>query len=199
MLRPIIEAENARVLRQRQRLVALHHEYQRAGELSPQDHVWLDALQTEYNVRRLADSSHEVIKILLKRVDIVPVDLALVQAANESGWGTSRFARLGNNLFGQWCFSETCGLIPKNRTEGATHRVATFRTVNESVRKYIRNINTHPAYIEFRRLRSEQRRSGVFPDAHQLARGLINYSERGEDYVLEMRDLLRINKPLLGG
>lgn len=35
---------------------------------------------------------------LLKRVDIVPESMVLIQAANESGWGSSRFAREGFNF-----------------------------------------------------------------------------------------------------
>jgi Bax protein len=159
----------------------------------------LDALKREYKVNKLQVAAGKALEILARRVDIVPTKLALVQAANESGWGTSRFARLGNNIFGQWCFSSTCGLIPDDRDEGATHRVASFGTVNESVRKYIRNINTHPAYIQFRKIRFQQRQAGDFPNAHDLAAGLINYSARGHEYVTEMRTLLRINEPLLGG
>jgi len=48
---------------------------------------------------------------LIKRVDIVPVSLALAQAAEESGWGTSRFAVKGNALFGLWDFSGN-GMVP---------------------------------------------------------------------------------------
>ena len=48
------------------------------------------------------------------RMDIIPVSIALAQAANETGWGTSRFALEGNALFGQWTWSKK-GITPKNK------------------------------------------------------------------------------------
>jgi len=198
-LRPIVEAENRRVLAQRKRLLSTYSHHRRSGSLSAEDREWLDGLLKEYKLKGRRIESEETWKTLIARVDIVPVELALVQAAKETGWGTSRFARLGNNMFGQWCFSGKRGIVPQQRPEGAVHRVAVFGSVNESVRSYIRNINTHPAYVEFRRLRAGQRLASLTPSGHALAAGLANYSSQRHQYVAEIRDLLRINKPLLGG
>ncbi|MFM9673737.1 glucosaminidase domain-containing protein, partial [Streptomyces galilaeus] len=81
----------------------------------------------------------------LRRVDIIPKELALMQAANESAWGTSRFARIGLNFFGQWCYSQGCGMIPNRRNSGAAHEVAAFKSVRDAVSSYFKNINTHAA------------------------------------------------------
>ena len=78
-------------------------------------------------------------------MDIIPEMMVLVQAANESGWGTSRFSRMGLNLFGQWCYVRGCGLVPRAEEDGR-HEVAKFDSVNDSV-CYMRNINTHGAYL----------------------------------------------------
>ena len=51
---------------------------------------------------------------LLLRMDMVPVSIALAQAAKESGWGTSRFALEGNAIFGQWTWDGQ-GIAPLNR------------------------------------------------------------------------------------
>ena len=44
-------------------------------------------------------------------MDVVPVSIAIAQAAKESGWGTSRFALEGNAMFGQWTWGKK-GIAP---------------------------------------------------------------------------------------
>jgi len=134
---------------------------------------------------------------LLQRVDIIPNGLVMVQAANESGWGTSRFARLGLNFFGQWCFSKGCGLVPSARNDDASHEVKVFDSVDESISSYLRNLNTHPAYRHLRDVRAVLREHNEPVTASKLATGLTSYSERGEEYVLELLQMLRHNKAYL--
>ena len=127
---------------------------------------------------------------LLRRVDKVPPGLVLAQAANESAWGTSRFARQGNNLFGQWTYREEAGLVPRDRPEGASHFVRAFPDVRSSVRAYLHNINIGHAYKRLRRLRAQMRREGRRLDPVTLAAGLERYSERRGDYVDEIRAMI---------
>ena len=134
---------------------------------------------------------------LLRRVDIIPNGLVMVQAANESGWGTSRFARLGLNFFGQWCFSKGCGLVPSARNNDASHEVKVFSSVDASIASYLRNLNTHPAYRHLRDVRAVLREHNEPVTASKLATGLTSYSERGEEYVLELLQMLRHNKAYL--
>lgn len=134
---------------------------------------------------------------LLIRVDIIPSDLIMVQAANESGWGTSRFARLGLNFFGQWCFTKGCGLVPSSRSGDASHEVKKFSSVDESIASYLRNLNTHPAYELLRQIRSDLRANNVPLQGQLLVVGLRNYSERQDDYVIELLQMLRHNKAYL--
>lgn len=138
-------------------------------------------------------SHYEMVKELMRRVDVIPTSLVLAQAANESGWGTSRFAREGNNIFGQWCFDEGCGLVPNKRGDEASHEVRAFASVDAAVRAYFRNLNTHPSYEDLRTLRASMRMQGLPLNSMVLARGLTRYSERGMDYVLELQDMIRIN------
>ena len=133
------------------------------------------------------------INALLLRVDVVPESLVLAQAANESGWGTSRFARQGNNLFGVWCFTPGCGLTPLSRDDGMNHEVARYESVQHGVSAYIHNINTHAAYRELRRIRAESRAGTGSVTGHALAEGLVRYSARGLDYVREIQQLIRFN------
>ena len=91
------------------------------------------------------------------RMDIIPVSLALAQAANESGWGTSRFALEGNALFGQWTWSKK-GIEPENQDPNQSHKILQFQILKASVRAYKNNLNTHNAYKEFREARAHQLR-----------------------------------------
>ncbi len=130
---------------------------------------------------------------LEQRVDVVPGALLIAQAAIESGWGTSHFAREGNNLFGEWCFEEGCGIVPRSRSAGANHEVRRFPSVLHSIRSYVRNLNSHPAYAELRTRRARARANGSAPSAQDLAGGLEKYSERGMAYVEEVRLVIRAN------
>lgn len=196
-IRPVIEAENARVFKEREKLLELYDRYRRDISLSIEDKRWLEGLKKRYRVDHDTDGPAAWIE-LIKRVDILPVELALIQAAKESGWGTSRFARTGNNIFGQWCFKEGCGIVPVDREEGAGHEVRKFASVKDSVRSYMRNLNTHYAYEVFRELRYKQRLAGEELKGYPLISGLPGYSERGEAYLEEIRDMMTANKDIIG-
>lgn len=194
-LLPLVKQENQRiqVLRTHLQQLADH-----ADRLTERELQWLLELAQYYRVvagdtgTANLDPSWVIDKLLL-RVDQVPPSLALAQAANESAWGTSRFAREGNNLYGQWCFRRGCGLVPNDRSEGARHEVAKFSSPLHSVQRYIHNLNTHLAYKDFRLMRAEQRQSRQHLSGRQIASTLTRYSTRGADYVDELRAMIRIN------
>jgi Bax protein len=128
---------------------------------------------------------------LLRRVDAIPASLALAQSANESAWGTSRFAKDGSNFFGQWCYDAGCGLVPSKRNAGASHEVAVFDSPEESVASYLLNLNTNRAYTELRSIRASLRARNKEISGEALAAGLRKYSERGDAYVKELRSMIR--------
>ena len=200
-LAPIVMAENRRVLGQRERLLDLARALRAGERIGLLDRRWLGRLAAEYDVARDPDAPQErtleIVALLERRVDAVPVPLALVQAATESGWGRSRFATEANNLFGHWCYEPGCGLVPERRNAGAGHEVAAFDSVAESVRRYVRNLNTHDAYAPLRAIRARMRRDGESPTAMALADGLIRYSERREAYVDEIKMVIRVNRPII--
>tara|TARA_R110001583_G_scaffold177418_2_gene332578 strand:- start:81144 stop:81683 length:540 start_codon:yes stop_codon:yes gene_type:complete len=175
----------------------LEQQFSKDRSMHSKDEKWVKNLAKIYKVRIDTLDDQMACTTLKQRVDIVPVPLALAQPASESGWGTSRFAQQGNNLFGQWCFIEGCGLVPARRSKGTTHEVASFNSVEESIAYYILNLNTLMAYQPLRTIRREHREEGKDLTAAALAAGLINYSERGEDYVEDIKTLIRINKPLM--
>jgi Bax protein len=188
-VRPLIEAENRHVLEDRRHLEALAHEA---------DHGWLERwwlarLAEEYRLEPDELESDELIDALLLRVDAVPVSLALAQAAKESGWGTSRFARQGNNLFGEWCFEPGCGLVPQGRGKGRSYEVEAFASPEDAVASYVRNVNTHDAYRGFRRERARLRAAGQPLSGLRLANELGHYSVRREEYVNEVKRMIIVN------
>jgi len=192
-LTPVIRAENERIRSQRERLLTIV-EAQRAGE----EPGWLDRrfiadLADEYRLDTEDLDMSQTLDRLVERVDVIPRSLVLVQAAKESGWGSSRFARRANNLFGQWCFEAGCGVVPRNRPAGRTHEVQSFDTVRDAVASYVRNLNTHRSYEELREVRAELRAADAPLSGVRLATGLDRYSERGEVYVREVQSMIRQN------
>ena len=126
------------------------------------------------------------------RMDIIPVSLALAQAANESGWGTSRFALEGNALFGQWTWSKK-GISPKNKDPNQSHKILQFQVLKASVRAYKNNLNTHNAYQEFREARAKLRQEEVLINGLELTKYLKKYAADGEKYVAILNDIIERN------
>lgn len=194
-MRPIVQAENERIRQTRERLVAIRE----SGNVSAPDETFVRRIADSYSVDITDLNDAGTWKRLLARVDTVPLRLVLAQSANESSWGTSRFARKGFNFFGQWCFKKGCGLVPSRRDKGTHHEVRVFRSVNASVAAYLKNINTGRVYASLRKIRSQMRHEGKPVTAHQLAGGLSHYSERGQAYVKEIRAMIRVNYKLMTG
>lgn len=187
-LYPRIVLANSRILIERDYLKGLADK----DTLTSQEHSWL-TWQSERLRVDAEPGSDQQFALLSKRLDVVPPSLILAQAANESAWGTSRFATEGNNLFGQWCFSAGCGLVPQSRKDGASHEVETFSSPYLSVEAYIENLNRHPTYQLLRDIRLQDRRNNTPLSGLELAQGLLGYSERGEDYIKEIRAMIHYN------
>ena len=161
--------------------------------LTGADRKFLGTLKLKYKITEELGAL-DSINALLTKIDEVPASLVLAQSANESGWGTSRFAIEARNMFGIWCFREGCGIKPLQRAAGKKYEVAKYETIQASVEAYMLTINSHPAYRELRRIRSEARADNSYLSGMALAEGLETYSARGEQYVKEIKQLIRINK-----
>jgi len=129
---------------------------------------------------------------LLRRVDTIPVALALAQAAVESGWGTSRFARQGNALFGQWAWTESAGMRPLAASNDRAV-VRSFGSLLESVRAYMHNLNTHQNYERFRDARYRLKPQSEAVKARRLAAYLDSYAEIGQAYVEKLLVIISSN------
>jgi Bax protein len=192
-LLPEIRRQNTIVLREREIVLSLSNQFAQSPTLSVRHRQVLDKLAIKYQLED-EESTPALLKELVKRVDIIPPALILVQAANESAWGTSRFAQNGYNFFGLWCFKKGCGFVPTLRGDDEAHEVAKFRNMSHAVMTYIRNLNRHYAYAELRDVRAKLRARNRPITAEALAQGLHSYSIRGQDYIDEILSMIRVNR-----
>lgn len=194
-LLPAIEELNERILAQREMLLVLQEKHDQELSLTVSEQNWLADLVDYYRVDE--ETLDGQFQILNRRVDIVPATVVLIQAANESGWGTSRFAREGLNFFGQWCWTAGCGIVPASRPAGQVYEVRRFESMEDSVKSFVRNLNTHFAYQELRAMRLEERTEDDQVSSATVTAGLISYSERGQDYIDELNQMIRINRSII--
>ena len=185
MIAPLVLLANEKILQERQVIMS-----------APLDDIALLALGVKYKVISSEDKPllEAQRQMLLERVDILPPSLVLAQAAKESGWGTSRFAREGNALFGQWDFKGN-GMEPRQKRQGlGNYGLARFDTPFASVEGYLLNLNTHNAYQKMRDFRAQSRQANQAVTGSALAGTLDRYSERGHAYVEAIRQMIRTNK-----
>jgi len=182
ILLPLILDENSKITSDRIKLFKiLGKNFNTVGE-----RVWLKRRFKEYKIE-----DKDLAKLKM-RMDIIPVSIAIAQAANESGWGTSRFALEGNALFGQWTWSKK-GISPKNKDPNKTHKILQFQILKASVRAYKNNLNTHNAYKEFREARAKLRQENEEIIGLDLIKYLKNYASIGEKYVRILKDIIEKN------
>ena len=188
-MQSFLDAENQEISILRSRLLEIRKNIER-GTQSVKEIAEVASLSETYRIDHKGMTIATMTDELLLRVDLIPVSMALAQAANESAWGTSRFTIEGNNVFGQWCYEEGCGIVPSRRISGATHEVRYFDTVEKSVKSYFLNINTHVSYTYLRDLRFKMRERGLKLDPMSLSIGLGKYSQRGTSYVDEIQRII---------
>ncbi len=193
-IRPMVKEENQILRNENLKIKELSVDLAEGEKISSSDQKWLEEMATYYRVTPFDIDSQDDFEALIKKVDIIPESLFLAQAANESAWGTSRFAKNANNIFGQWCFTPGCGVVPSSRRADETHEVQKFDTVNDAVRSYMHHLNSHPFYVKLRDSRLSARKANTAPSGYAMAIGLEKYSARGLEYVKEVRSMIRYNK-----
>ena len=179
---PLILEENKNINLDRKRLFSIINKSNNTSA----EKKWLEKKYRQYGI------PSRDLSILKRRMDVVPVSLAIAQAAKETGWGTSRFAQQGNALFGQWTWSGE-GLKPKDAEKNEGHKVMRFNVLQASVRAYQRNINTHSSYEDFRLARAKLRDLGEPLDSMILSEYLDKYAETGNEYVKVLQKIIQQN------
>jgi len=151
------------------------------------DTTRLIKLSKKYRIKHMYNE-HEY----LEKIDLIPVSLVLAQAAVESAWGDSRFVKEGNNLFGEWTWGKK-GIIPEGRDENATHRLRIFDSLDESIARYMLNLNRHRSYKEFRLLRAHKRALHKPFTGLDAATKMTNYSQMREVYNKLLKNVIKGN------
>ena len=178
---PLVVAENEKILDDRNKLKRII-----AKKVSTdKDKSWIRQKIREYKV------TNGKMEELEKRMDIIPVSIAIAQAAKESGWGTSRFALEGNAIFGQWTWTGK-GIEPLDKTKGS-HKVLRFPILRASVKAYKKNLNTHKSYKEFREIRAKLRKKRKSVNGIKLIHSLDNYAETGSEYTKILEQIIEQN------
>ena len=179
---PLILEENNKILLDRKKLFAILNK----NNNSKSDDIWLNKKFKQYGI------SKKNIPTLKRRMDIIPVSMAIAQAAKETGWGTSRFALEGNALFGQWTYTDK-GIKPAAAEAGTKHKVMMFNVLKSSVRAYARNLNTHKSYRKMRYVRAIQRDNNGKLNSLELVDFLDNYAETGKEYTIILKKIIEQN------
>ena len=147
--------------------------------LSNSEEVYLKNLKKSYK----CTSNSE----LLSRLQTHPTSIVIAQAAIESGWGTSRFYKEANNIFGVWSYSKNEARIKASvDRDGKSVYVKKYDSLPKSIASYFKTIARGP-YSEFRTVR--EKTSDVF----ELIPHLKVYSELREEYVRRLEQLIKYN------
>ena len=192
-LLPLISYENQKILIERKNLFNIKEALVNEKTLNNQDLVYLRKIAKKYKIKTNNKHKIDLINQLLISIDIIPNSIVLAQAANESGWGTSRFAKEYNALFGEYTYDFSKGVIPLKREEGKKHLVKAFSSYNNSIKSYFRNINTHYAYEKFRLIRKQMRDKNNFSNINLLVDRLSTYAE-DNNYVKTINSIIESNK-----
>ena len=180
---PLVLEENNRIIIDRKKLFTILNK----NKNSKDEIKWLNQKFKQYGV------VNKDLATLKVRMDIIPVSLAIAQAAKETGWGTSRFAIEGNALFGQWTWSGE-GIKPAGADTNATYKVMKFNVLKASVRAYQRNLNTHSSYKKFRFIRAQLRDDNKKLDSLKLAEYLDSYAQTGTEYTKVLKQIIQQNQ-----
>ncbi|MCL1146858.1 glucosaminidase domain-containing protein [Shewanella marinintestina] len=179
LMLPTIKAVNNQLLRVRAQVITLSAKPK--SQWSAAETQWLQGLFDTY----LVESKN--IDELLLRLDIVPTGMVLAQAIDESGWGSSYFAKAGNNLFGEHLSQSGGDYLT---TPGGDVKVAAFANLYQSTASYMHNLNTTLAYQELRILRRALAQKNQLT-GYELVQALTHYSTRGQAYVDNLRALIK--------
>ncbi len=190
---PLVIRENQKISSTRNTLIELKHKLYEKNTLNNLELKTLKKYSEIYKIKFDNNYKNEVINDLLNKIDIIPNSIVLAQAAIESGWGSSRFARDYNALFGEYTYDNNSGVIPLKREKGDKHLIKSFKSYNSSVQSYFNNINTHYAYKDFRDLRNVMRERNNFSNISLLVEKLETYAE-DKNYIETIKSVIKKNK-----
>ena len=188
ILLPLIQTENEKIKTLRNKIIEIFNDPYYM--LYPQKVAFLAKVAKKYKIKDINNK-----KEFLEKINIIPPSLALAQGAIESGWGKSRFVRLGNNIFGHWIYSNK-GIAPKSTYDdiNITYSLRIFPSLEDSVAAYMLNLNRNRAYKKFRELREKFYENNKTFTGIDAADTMINYSQKKETYINMLKQMIKSNK-----
>lgn len=190
---PMITNYNKKILVERQILYEINDYLNVNRTLNKNYQKYLQKLSQTYDVKYKNKHKVDIINELLLKVDIIPNSIVIAQAANESGWGTSRFAKKYNALFGEYTYDDSAGVIPLKRDINEKYLIKFFPSINKSVESYFNNINTHFSYSDFRKERFLQRKNSSKFNIELLINELDSYA-LDQNYVSTLKSIIKVNR-----
>ncbi len=128
------------------------------------------------------------------RAERVPIEMVVAMAALESGWGTSRFSKEGDNLFGIRTYDKKVPhMLLEGRKTWKGWGVRKFTSKCQGVKFFIELLNNHNAYEQFREARRKMVLWNKPLDPSILVKTLKNYSTTTDyaDRVINIIEKLR--------
>ena len=192
-LLPLISYQNQNILLERSELETIKISLDDNNTLEKLDIIFLEKISKKYRLKTNNKLKFQIVNELLDLVDVIPSSIVLAQAANESGWGTSRFAREFNALFGEYTYDYSKGVVPLLREEGEKYLVKSFKSIDKSVQSYFNNLNSHYAYSDFREVRKIMRQQNNFSNIKLLVNELDSYAA-DKNYIDTINSIIDANK-----
>ncbi len=189
---PLVIAENHKILFDRSRIIEIQNFLNHNKTLTSIDQKFIEKIAAKYSIKIINRHKVDIIKDLLDHVDVIPNSIVLAQAANESGWGSSRFARDFNALFGQYTYDKNNGVEPYYREDGEKYLIKFFPSINHSIESYFQNINTHFAYYDFRQTRKYLRQNHQVLNPEILCKKLTTYA-KDSNYIQTIISIIKFN------
>ena len=191
-LLPVISYQNQNILLDRSKLETIKNSLDNNNTLPKLDLIFLEKISKKYKLKTNNKLKYQIVNDLLELVDVIPSSIVLAQAANESGWGTSRFAREFNALFGEYTYDYSKGVVPLLRSEGDKYLVKSFDSIDKSVQSYFNNLNSHYAYATFREVRKIMREQNNFNNIKLLVNELGSYAA-DKNYIKTINSIINVN------
>ena len=174
MMLPLILKANETLAAEREQVVTLKKEFDQNGDLTPESMEKLKEWITRYDVK-LSDDLGTLFDTLLPKVDAVTPTLMLAMAAEDSGFGTSRYAREYNSVFHERDWDGN-GIVPdEKQKEGPQYRIKVFPSLYEAVLSRMRYLNTNGYFGNYRIARARYRRTDNLMRGYSVAHLLINF------------------------
>ena len=189
ILLPVVLKANEALYAEREQVLRLRKEFDETGDLTPASMDELNKWIERYDVKK-SDDLGTLFNTLVPRVDGVTPTLLLTMAAEDSGFGTSRYAREYNAIFNQRDWNGNGAVPDEAQKEGPQYRIKIFPSLYEAVLSEIHYLNTNGYFENYRIAREKYRRTDNPMRGYSIAHLLINFPYRPMKYPDILKHLI---------